>query len=401
MKKLPKRILLAGLMAGIATLFYFAFKPQPVLVDSAEIFVAPMEVTIEADGVIRVRDIYTISSPISGHLDRSTLDEGRPVVAGETIVASIHPLDPPFLDTRTAADLTAAIDAARSAVLLANAERDSANTALNLATSHFNRVKKMSKSDLIAENAMDQANSELQLARAQVNKANAEIRLRKAQLTSAQARLIQPDSQESAAPGGHCCIEVTSPIDGVVLKIFTRSEQAVSPGTLIAEVGHIGKLEIAVDLLSADATKIRPGTVARVLDWGGETQFTATVSMIEPSAFTKVSALGIEEQRVNVILDVIQTPEVLGHNYRVVVRIPVWQSDQVTQVPVGALFRNDRQWSVFVVEDNRVSLRSIDLHHLNDTHAEVISGLEAGEKVVVYPSDLLADGSTITFRGDG
>lgn len=398
MKLWIKRGIAVVLVIGIGAAFYFSMREKPIMVDSTTASVAPMKVTIDADGVTRVRDVYTISSPIAGHLDRSTLDEGQKVKAGKTIVAAIHPLDPPFLDQRTQSELTAAIAAAHSRVVVSEAEMDSARSALTLATSEYQRSAKLVDTRLITESAMDHAYNEVQLKKAQLASARAMVQLRNAELASAEARLIQPRDINTSPQSEDCCVHLTAPIDGVVLTVSTRSEQAVVAGTRIAEVGNPEELEVAVDLISSDAARIQPGSTADIIEWGGETTFSATVRRIEPSAFTKVSSLGIEEQRVNVILDIDDAPTVLGHNYRVVVRLVIWAADKVLQVPIGALFRSQGQWAVFVIEDGVARLRNIGVNHMNDSHAEVTDGLLTDETVILYPNDVLDDGSAVKTR---
>jgi HlyD family secretion protein len=393
-----KRGFLIAIIVGIATALYFAMRQQPIMVDSTVISASPMKVTIDADGVTRVRDVYTISSPIAGHLDRSALDEGQPVKAGETIVASIHPLDPPFLDQRTQSELTASIEAARSRVIVAEAEMDSARTALALATSEYERSAKLVDARLITESAIDHAYSDVELRKAQLASAKAMVQLRNAELASAKARLIQPLDLIVPPHAEDCCVELTAPINGVVLTINTRSEQAVIPGTKIAEVGNPDELEVAVDLISSDAARIRSNASAELIEWGGEVTLPATVRKIEPSAFTKISSLGIEEQRVNVILDIENPPSVLGHNYRVVVRLVVWSADSILQVPIGALFRSEGKWAVFVVQDEIARMKTIEVDHMNDSHAEITNGLLADETVILYPNDVLEDGSPVKSR---
>jgi len=398
MTKWIKRGVLLAIFLGICIAFYFALREKPAQVDSASVSAGPMKVTIDADGVTRVKDVYTISSPIAGHLDRSTLDQGQEVIAGETVVASIHPLDPPFLDQRTRSELAAAIEAARSAVVVAEAELDRARTALSLSTSEYDRSSRLATSSLIAESAIDRAFSDMELKKTQVASARALVTLRKAELASAEARLIQPSEVILSPEEEDCCVHLTAPINGVVLKVIARSEQAVSVSSLIAEVGNPQELEIAVDLLSTDAARIRPGILAEIVEWGGEETLTATVRLVEPSAFTKVSSLGIEEQRVNVILDIDDPPSVLGHNYRVVVRLAIWNGKDVLQVPIGSLFRTSGEWAVFVVQDSKARLKTIRIDHMNDQFAEVTQGLLAGETVILYPNDMLEDGSRVAFR---
>ncbi|WP_419909886.1 efflux RND transporter periplasmic adaptor subunit [Hoeflea sp.] len=393
-----KRIGLLALAVIIGGGFYLALRERPISVDTAVANSGPLNVTIDEEGVTRVKDVYAVSSPIAGYLARTTLDEGEAVSANETVIASIHPLDPPFLDERTRAELNATAEAARSAVALAKVELRRAQTDLELAQSNYDRGVQLAKTRTISISQLEQRHSELELKKAQVSSAEATITLRNAELESAEARLQQPGGRNLSDRESDCCVHITAPIDGVVLEVLARSEQAVSPGTKIAEIGNPRNLEIIVDLLSSDAARIRPGAKVVITDWGGESDLEGTVRMIEPAAFTKVSSLGIEEQRVNIVIDMATVPENLGHGYRVLARLGIWQQDNVLRVPIAALFRTGGQWSVFVVENGQAHIRSIDIGQMNSTHAQVLGGLEDEEAVILYPSDLLEDGSLVEHR---
>lgn len=378
--------------------FYLAMREKPVLVDIATVRSGLMEVTIDEEGITQVRDVYTISSPIAGYLDRSSLEEGQVVEASKTIVASIHPMDPPLLDQRTTSELAAAVDAARSGIAVAEMSLQRARTALALSQSEFARAAKLGETRLITESELDKYSSDVKLRQAEVESAHAVIRLRKAELESAKARMIQPSELQANPHAEDCCVYLMSPVDGVVLEVITKSEQAVSAGMLIARVGDPDLLEVVVDLLSSDATKIRPGARAILTEWGGDVDLNAVVRRVEPSAFTKVSALGIEEQRVNVLLDLETTPAQLGHGYRVVVQIAVWSKENAVQVPLGALFRSAGSWSVFIVEDGLAKIRNIKIGQMNQSEAEVLEGLQVDESVILYPNDQLEDGSPVETR---
>ncbi|MDF2370236.1 MAG: HlyD family efflux transporter periplasmic adaptor subunit [Rhizobiaceae bacterium] len=393
-----KRFGLLVLVLAVAAGFYLAMREQPVPVDVAIIKSGEMKVTIDEEGTTRVRDVYAVSSPIDGHLDRTTLDEGYLVKAHETIIASIHPLDPPFLNQRTRAELRAAADAARSAIALARVEQTRAQTAYELAASNYSRAAQLAETKTISTSQLEHAYSEQQLAEAQIASTKATIELRKAELASAQARLQQPGDVNIRTSEGDCCVQITAPIDGVILKVLTRSEQAVLSGTPIAEIGDPENLEIIVDLLSSDAAKISKGAKVAITEWGGDEDFEGVVRRIEPAAFTKVSSLGIEEQRVNIVIDPALVPTGLGHNYRVLAKIEIWEKDNTISVPISALFRSGGKWTVFVVEDNKAHLRQITIGRLNSKHAEVLNGLKQDEIVVLYPNDLLEDGSLVEER---
>lgn len=394
MKRLGLLTLLLVVVAG----FYLAMREQPVAVDIARITSGPMKVTIDEEGVTRVKDVYAVSSPIAGYLDRTTLDEGEPVKANETVIASIHPLDPPFLDQRTRAELTAAAEAARSAVALAKVELQRAQTAYTLSNANYERAAKLEKTNTISISQLERAYSEMQLEKAQIASTEATIRLREAELASAEARLQQPTDANDPRIDQDCCVSIVAPIDGVILKILARSEQAVSPGTHIAEIGNPQNLEIVVDLLSSDAAKISAGAKVMITDWGGPQNLEGIVRRVEPAAFTKVSSLGIEEQRVNVVVDPVSVPPTLGHGYRVLAHIGTWEKDGVLQAPISALFRTSGSWSVFLVKDNRAVLQQISLGQMNDSHAEVLEGMNEDETVILYPNDVLKDGSLIETR---
>jgi HlyD family secretion protein len=396
--KLFKSLIGLGAAAFVGGAIYVAFKPNPVLVDLATVTQEPMLVTVEEDGTTRIRNVYAISSPIAGHLDRVTNSVGDPIGAGEAIT-SIHPLDPPFIDTRTRTELMAAIDAARSGVALAEVELTRARTARDLAKASQDRAMELAKTNIVSESALEQMVGELDLANAQVASAEAMIALRRAELASAQARLTQPGQTSIEAANGQCCLDIISPIDGIILSLNAKSEQAASVGQLIAEVGDPADLEITVDVLSADAVRVRPGSRALITDWGGDQALEAVVERIEPSGFTKVSALGISEQRVNAILTLKDPPPAdLGHGFRVLAHLVTWSSPAALQVPVSAIYRANGDWAVFRIEDDTARVTPVEIGHMTDRNAEILSGLDAGDRIVLYPGDTLEDGSMIADR---
>jgi HlyD family secretion protein len=391
-------------LSGLATAaivggaIYIAFKPNPVLVDLATVAREPMLVTVEEDGITRIRNVYAISSPIAGHLDRVENSVGDRIAAGEAITR-IHPLDPPFLDTRTRTELMAAIDAARSGVALAEVELTRARTARDLAKASHDRAMELAKTNIVSDSALERMTGELDLANAQVASAEAMIALRRAELASAQARLAQPGQTPITAANSQCCVAITSPIDGIILSLNAKSEQAASVGQLIAEVGDPADLEITVDVLSADAVRVRPGSRALISDWGGDQTLEAVVERIEPSGFTKVSALGIAEQRVNAILTLKEPPPAdLGHGFRVLANLVTWSSLSALQVPVSAIYRADGNWAVFRIEGDTARVAPVTIGHMTDRSAEILSGLEEGDRIVLYPGDTLEDGSLIADR---
>ena len=275
---------------------------------------------------------------------------------GETVIATIRPLAPPFLDERARAELGATIQAARSAILLAEVERQRVQTALELARSDFSRAERLAATRTVSERALEKAANDVALLEAQGRSAEATIRMRKAELASDLARLVEPGQVAVDPEKQACCLRLRSPVDGTILKMRLKSAQAVSAGAVVADVGDPARLEIVVDLLSSDAVRVHPGSKAIVTEWGGDHDLPATVRRIEPAGFTKVSALGIEEQRVNVVLDLDRPEPRLGDAFRVFARIVSWHGDDVLQVPLGALFRTGDDWTVFRIESGRARL---------------------------------------------
>lgn len=376
---------------------WWGFKERPVLVDTATATRAPMDVTIEEDGKTRVQEIYRVSAPISGRLERSLLDVGNKVAKGETVVATIRPMPPAFMDERSLSEAQAGVASARASVALAEADLERAFAALNLAEDTYQRAQKLATSQTIPQAQLDQARADLKVALAVVESARAQVEFSKAQQTSAEARLIQPSDSGTLDVGENCCVHVLAPIDGAVLSLAVKSEQVLAAGSQIAELGDPGHLEVVADLLSTDAVTIQSGTPARITDWGGP-PVNATVHSIDPAGFTKISALGIEEQRVNAVLRLTDPAAGLGHDYHVRVALQVWQQDDVLQLPLTALFRDGSRWATFVLHNGRAVLTALEVGRMNTTSAQVLGGLNAGAEVIVFPSDKISDGTRVAPR---
>jgi HlyD family secretion protein len=381
-------------VAGVVGAGVWAMMPQPVGVDIATIDQGPLEVTVDEEGVARIRDIFRVSTPVAGRVQRLPIEEGDRVERGVSPVALIRPADPPFLDLRTRRELEAAIEAARAGVVLADEQRVSAASRLVLARSNYGRAEKLVADGRIPERSFDEAAMALSTAEAELKQAEANLALRKSELTATEARLIGPDTQVAENGPDACCVTVTAPTDGVVLNILSESEQVLPAGAALAEIGDPGNLEIVADLLSSDAVKVTPGMTARLDDWGGG-KLAARVARVNPAAYTKVSALGIEEQRVDVILDLVDPQDAwqrLGHEFRVMIQIPVWRRENAVRVPIGALFRRGDAWNVYRVVDDVAKLTPVEIGQRNNQSAEVLAGLTPGDQVVLHPSDSVADG---------
>ncbi len=280
-----------------------------------------------------------------------------------------------------------------------------AQTQANFLLGELNRATQLAQTDAISEQTLEKAKLDLAVAQSGVTSARANLVVRQGELSNAQAAMTGGEDDQTAAASADgtptqvrpCCVDVQAPVSGNVLRLVAQSEQVVQAGTPLVDVGDPANLELAVDLLSADAVRVTAGALATIDGWGGPVLH-AKVTSIEPAAVTKVSALGIEEQRVNVVLSLLDPPELrqrLGHGFRIVAHIVVWKGDNILAVPVGALFRRGNSWAAFVVKDDTAHLQLIELGQRNADYAEVTSGLEAGAQVILHPSDQVAEGSKV------
>lgn len=379
----------------------YALRPLPVPVDMAVIDRGPLSVTIDEEGKTRIREVFMISAPVAGKMLRSPLEVGDTVTAGKTIVSVIEPTSPTFLDVRSRRELQAVVAAASAAVALASAEVQKANSELKFAEKDLQRATALSRTSVISEKAQEQAELDVDSKKALLAIARATLELRRHELNSARAKLIGPQSPDMLTDIGGCCIEVRAPVDGQVLKVIAESEQVVASGALLAEIGNPHDLEIIVELLSSAAIKVMPGAQATIENWGGEKKLSAKVTRIEPTGFTKISALGVEEQRVNVLLELTDPPQdwsALGHEFRVFVKIAQWRSDDVLRTPLSALFRQGNEWAVYKLVDGRAQLTKVNIDHRNAQMAEVVDGLSDGDEVILYPSDRIEDDVRVVRR---
>jgi HlyD family secretion protein len=385
----------------IALALYYAFRPQPIPVDLAEVTVGVLEVDLEAEGQTRVADVYVVSAPVAGRMQRIEAQVGDEITAGETVLASIRPTAASFLDVRSRRQAEATVRTARAATNLARAERDRARAELDYAESELRRAEALAEKGNISASTLDRARLSVRTAQAALHTGRAALAVRQSELDTAEAALIDP---LSGSEGAGCCITLKAPVDGRVLRILKESEQVVAAGMPLIEIGDPRDLEVVVDLLSSDAVKVKVGAAAEIVGWGGDEALAARVRRIEPFGFTKVSTLGIEEQRVNLILDFVGPPQArarLGHGYRVDARIRLWRGENVLKVPVAALFRERNEWAAFVVAAGVARLQPIQIGRRNQRHAQVLSGLEAGASVVLHPSDRVVDGTVIEQRQRG
>jgi HlyD family secretion protein len=391
-------ILTGVLLAGG---FVYAFWPQAVPVDLGAVTRGTLRVTVDEEGETRVKEVYMVSAPLAGRVLRIEAEVGDAVVADETVLASIQETEPTFLDVRSTTQMEAEVKAAEAAMALADAEVLRAQAELDFARAELDRAEALAARKNISQRALERAQLEVKTRKAALATTQAALRVKRFELEMARAALIGPDITVVEAPNRRCCVYVRSPISGRVLKVYQESEVVVEAGAPLIEIGDPENLEVIVDLLSADAVKVEPGAEVDIEDWGGGATLKGRVRRIEPYGFTKVSALGIEEQRVNVIVDFVDPPAKwrrLGHGYRVDTHIVVWRGRDLLKVPLAALFRDGDDWAVFVLAEGRARLRRVKIGRSTSLQAQVLEGLDLGERVVLHPSDRIADGTRIVAR---
>lgn len=399
-----------ALGAAIAGIVWFAW-PRPIPVDIATATTGPMEVTVDDEGKTRVRHIYTVAAPVAGKVlrishpggdDEASRHIGDQVTAGETIVAVMEPMPPSFLDTRSREELRAAVTAAEAAVKLAEAEVRRVEAALGFSQDDLKRAQSLARSNTISAKALEKAQLDVDTNEAALASAKAQLEVRRSEQAMATARLIDPASA-STATSPNCCVQVRAPVTGRVLKIIQDSEAPVLAGTPLIEIGDPLDLEVVAELLSTDAVRIKKGAPVRIDGWGGA-PIRGRVTRVDPAGFLKVSALGIEEQRVRTVIDFVDPPAAwsqLGHEFRVIVHVTVWSAENVLTVPVSALFRKGDDWAVFAIRDGRARTTPVQIGQRNNRVAEVLSGLNAGDQVVLHPSDRISDGVAVAERESG
>lgn len=417
MKKLIRPAIWLGVLAIVVALGVIAAQPKPVLVDVAEVEQGTLEVAIEEDGLTRIKERYVVSTPLAGRLSRVVLEVGDEVTANTSIIATMQANDPSLLDPRAVAQARARVSAAERRLEAARALNSKAISTLEFAKLELDRVKNlrqpivMTKSEIESTEMEHRVRSEeLKAASFRVEIAEYELELERAALLLTAPDRSQPSGEEANAdgsvssPGESHVMELTmkAPITGRILRIYQESSAVLNAGSPIMELGDPVDLEVVVDVLSSDAVKIAIGDVVWLENWGGENPLKGEVRVVEPSGFTKLSALGVEEQRVNVIIDLVDAPKdrrSLGDGFRVDARIIIWDSADAVHIPTSALFRVGSEWGVFVVDSNGKAVRTmVRVGQSNGRHAQILEGLETGESVIVHPSDAIKDGIEVELR---
>jgi len=398
MTKTKSRIrwIVIGLLAlAAAGVVVFLFWPRPVEVDTANVVRGPIADVVADQGTARVRESYVVSAPVGGQLERIPLEVGDRVTADGTVVARIRPPAPEFLDPRARAEAEAGVDAARSALESATAQRDRLAADAARTRDELRRDSGLARTGVVTEETLVTAQSQADQAANALKAAEADILTRRADLKSAEAALANPKGDSGQA------VTVTSPTSGVVTHVMQQSERAVTVGTPLVEIGATQGLEAAIEFLSQDAVKIRPGMRAEIYNWGGPAEIPAEVRRVEPQGFTKVSALGVEEQRTLVILQFTGPPAAwagLAPGYRVWGRVYLRQLNSALLAPLGALIRNRGEWAVYRIENGHARLRQIQVGTMTDREAEVLAGVNLGDPLIIYPSDEVSDGLLVRQR---
>lgn len=379
--------------ALVMALVLWLLSPRPLDVETAPVRRGAIAESVSDQGVMRVREAFIVSAPVAGRLERLSLKVGDRVSARDTI-ARIRPMAADFLDPRAQAQARASVSAAQSALSASQAEVRSAGARRDMAERELTRAQSLASSGIVSKQALENAQMTARTARSAEQAAIALSRAQRADLAAARAALMGPN-----APAGGL-MAITAPTRGVVTRVFQESERPITSGAPILEIGDRGGLEAAIEFLSQDAVRIKEGQDAEILDWGGA-PLAAQVRRVEPQGFTKVSALGVEEQRVLVLLQIKAPSEQwvnLGAGYRVWGRVILRTAPEALLTPIGALVRQGDNWAVFVVQHGRAQVRIIKVGAMNDRDAEVLEGLKPNESVIVFPSDKVADGVRIQQR---
>ena len=383
-----KRLSWAVLAAVLAGAIAIGLRPHPVPVETAGAGRGTLLVSVDEDGRTRVKDRYLVSSPLAGTVRRAVLRAGDSLAQGD-IVARLVPVAAPLLDPRSRAESEARVSAARAALRQAGTAVERARAAYTLAARDAQRQRNLLRQGATAPQMAEQAETAERMRQEELASSEFGLQVAASELRVAQAALARIGVRGSEE------FLVRAPVSGHVLRVLQESETAVQPGTPLLEIGNPLALEVVVDVLTTDAVDIRPGARVRIDRWGGDSAIAGHVHRVEPSAFTRLSALGVEEQRVNVIID-LDPPRsrwaALGDGYRVEASIAVWQGDGRLLVPAGAVFRHGDGWATYVVDGGRAHLRRLQLGRRNNAAVEVLGGLRKGERVVLYPTDNVSDG---------
>ena len=394
MKKFWRRLPLIVVVAGAAGLLVYGFWPVPIEVDAVIVARGSFDITVDDDGETRIREKHIVTSPVLGNMLRVELHAGDVVKQGETVLARIEPRHSDPLDARSKAEAEARIRSAEASCNVTAARRKYSNEELELAKHNYDRSRVLLEKRTISRSEFDQAEHQFHMAEANLRSADFAVLVADFESELARAALVQTgkdlNSSESAST-----ITLVSPVEGHVLRVFTEDAGVVEPGTRIMEVGNLRDLEMEIDVLSTESVRIKPGATVYVDHWGGDGTLKGIVRVVEPAAFLKVSALGVEEKRVNIIADFrdpFESQESVGDGFRIEARIVVATADNVVKVPAGVLFRQDRSWHAYRIVNGKAWLQQVKIGKTNGLETEIIEGLSPGDLMVLHPTDKVADG---------
>jgi len=395
---LKKHPLICFIVALITGLLIWGFWPQPIMVEGIAARYAPMTVSIEEEGRTRLIDRYLISASVDGVTCRQQLKVGDTVKQGQVLLG-ITPLQSQVLDPRSRAQAQAQVAAAKSALHAAQEQANAASASAQLASNELIRLQPLMAQALISREAFDKAQTQAQTTAASKRSANFSVEVAKYELEAAGTALQYSAAADSGEPAER--VNVRSPIDGKILKVVRECEGPVRTGEPLLEVGNPSALEIEVDVLSADAVKIKSGMKVLFDRWGGDNPLEGQVRIVEPVGFTKASALGVEEQRVLIISDFVSEAQLwnqLGDGYRVEANFILWQQENVLQIPASSLFRYKGGWAVFIIERDLAVRREVKIGQRNGLIAQILEGVNDGERVINHPSDEVDDGKRVEVR---
>ncbi len=377
-------MVIVGVTAAVAFGLWRMLGGSAVSVEVAEVRGDTLTVQVEDEGRTRAHDRFVVAAPVAGRVSRSRVEEGADVAEGDVLAT----VSPPPQDPRLRTEARAAVEAARARLDRAGAAEAEAQGAYDQALREVQRRRPLFDQGALSREAMERYERAASAARATLETARAEVRSAQSDLAAVRARLI--DSDPEANPGR--TVAVRAPVAGTVLLVLQESERVVQAGAPLFEIADPGGLEVVVDLLTEDAVRVSPGDPVVVTGWGGEETLHGTVRLVEPEAFTEVSALGVKEQRVNVVVDLTWLPASLGSGYKVDAAVIIWQGADVLSVPTSALFERSGGWRVFVVEGGRARLREVRMGRRGADRAEIVTGLEEGDRVILFPSDQVSEG---------
>lgn len=382
----------------IIALLFWGFWPRPVLVEAVTVKRAPMSVTIEEEGRTRVVDRYVIAAPVDGVACNIDLNVGDNIEQGQSLLF-ITPLESQVLDPRSRAEAKAHEAMARSALQATKEEARAAKASASFAMTELRRLRPLADKGLVSQEVLNKAEMEVQTSSARKRSADFNVEVAQYELEAARSVLQYSAATDSGTPAER--VPVRSPINGKILKVIHECEGPVRTGSPLLMVGDTSILEVEVDVLSADAVKIKPGMNVLLERWGGDAPLHGIVRTVEPAGFTKISALGVEEQRVLIIVDFTSAAELwqrLGDGYRVEANFILWQDEAVLQVPASSLFRYEDGWAVFIVDGRHARQRVVRVGQRNGLVAQILTGVDEGESVINHPSDELEDGRRVSLR---